>query len=332
MAVDFNPFATPEGLPTYSPTETESMSYLDAHDRPYLGDIYSSNADYKLDDYLNTDYVDRSMSSMEFPESATAVTAPSMFAPKHHSVFGTSNVQDAFRRSSAPNGTGVNPFGTISPSSYQAPLPTLPEYQTYNNSFFNDDFTRDDDSPTPSLCGDSCQLEDIERSSNDTSRRSSIKRQSPEEPEETPTKVLRKRGRPRLDRGASDPANSTSGASPPVSRSRPSRRLPHNQVERKYREGLNAELERLRRAVPTLPQRDTGELTGPPKPSKATVLASAIDYIKYMEGERERLAEENERLRGMRGVSSRGVNSNKLRNYGWKPNRSNTNSMSMAAN
>src|SRR5439155_14700855 len=114
----------------------------------------------KLDDYLNTDYVDRPMSSIESPKSATTVTAPSMFAPKNCSAFSTSNVQDAFRRSSASSGTFVNPFGTISPSSYQAPLPTLTEYQTYNNSFFNNDnFTRDDDSPTPSICGDSCKLE-----------------------------------------------------------------------------------------------------------------------------------------------------------------------------
>src|SRR3712207_8387256 len=43
-------------------------------------------------------------------------------------------------------------------------------------------------------------------------------------------------------------------------------RLPHNQVERKYREGLNAELERLRRAVPTLPQSDEAGAMGQPKP------------------------------------------------------------------
>jgi hypothetical protein len=75
--------------------------------------------------------------------------------------------------------------------------------------------------------------------------------------------------------------------------------MPHNQVERKYREGLNSELERLRRAVPTLLQSVEGEVMGQPKPSKAIVLASAIDYIKKTEKERDMYREEGGRLRGL---------------------------------
>jgi hypothetical protein len=75
--------------------------------------------------------------------------------------------------------------------------------------------------------------------------------------------------------------------------------MPHNQVERKYREGLNSELESLRRAVPTLLQSVEGEVMGQPKPSKAIVLASAIDYIKKTEKERDMYREEGGRLRGL---------------------------------
>jgi len=108
----------------------------------------------------------------------------------------------------------------------------------------------------------------------------------------------------------------------PEDKGKSRRRLPHNQVERKYREGLNSELERLRRAVPTLPQRDSSDLTGPPKPSKATVLASAIDYIKFMEAEHERLAEENERLRGICPVQTNPNRARtKLQNVGWNKGR-----------
>ena len=102
----------------------------------------------------------------------------------------------------------------------------------------------------------------------------------------------RKRGRPRLYRqstGSSDSA-SEKAAYP--------QRLPHNQVERKYREGLNMELERLRRAVPTLPQGDAGAAMGSAKPSKAMVLQAAIEYIKKIEKERDEAVFQVERLRG----------------------------------
>ncbi|KAF2816689.1 uncharacterized protein BDZ99DRAFT_566487 [Mytilinidion resinicola] len=104
-------------------------------------------------------------------------------------------------------------------------------------------------------------------------------------------KRVRTRGRPRVNRIKSDPIAASSNITD-------SQRLPHNQVEHKYREGINAELERLRGTVPTLPQRDSSDLNGPPRPSKATVLANAIDYIQFLEAECGRLTDDNERLRG----------------------------------
>jgi hypothetical protein len=82
------------------------------------------------------------------------------------------------------------------------------------------------------------------------------------------------------------------------------RRLPHNQVERKYRESLNTQLDSLKRVVPSLQQNpracdsaDIEDLPAPSKPSKAVILASATAYIKQMEKERKSLADENQMLR-----------------------------------
>lgn len=82
------------------------------------------------------------------------------------------------------------------------------------------------------------------------------------------------------------------------------RRLPHNQVERKYRESLNTQLESLRKVVPALQQNprvcdgaDIEDLPAPSKPSKAVILASATAYIKQMEKDNKIMQEENELLR-----------------------------------
>jgi hypothetical protein len=82
------------------------------------------------------------------------------------------------------------------------------------------------------------------------------------------------------------------------------RRLPHNQVERKYRESLNTQLESLRRVVPALQQNqrvsdgaDIEDLPAPSKPSKAVILASATAYIKQIEKENKTVQEENQNLR-----------------------------------
>lgn len=101
----------------------------------------------------------------------------------------------------------------------------------------------------------------------------------------------RKRGRPKLNRRASEP-----GSSKNVMK----KRVPHSEVERKYRQMLNAEMERLRVNIPTLPQHHGTSSVGPSKPSKATVLAAAVDYIETLEAETKRLIEENGKLKCVR--------------------------------
>jgi len=73
-------------------------------------------------------------------------------------------------------------------------------------------------------------------------------------------------------------------------------RTPHNQVERKYRDGLNAELDRLRMAIPSTARWESCASPGSSKPSKAMILACAIDYIREVERERDCLAAEVEML------------------------------------
>lgn len=89
------------------------------------------------------------------------------------------------------------------------------------------------------------------------------------------------------------------------------RRQPHNQVERKYRESLNSQLEALRKVIPSLSRSTQSGLaecqngadiedlpaTTNSKPSKAVILASATAHIKQVEKERKRLEDENELLK-----------------------------------
>jgi hypothetical protein len=147
-----------------------------------------------------------------------------------------------------------------------------------------------DCSCTLSLCSDTTEASISPHTS---------KRQSPLpsvgcEKESTPKRPLRKRGRPRLDH---NDETGTSSASLAKQYKQGRSRVPHNQVERKYREGLNSEIEKLRSVVPTLPQSNDSGVIGQPKPSKAIVLAAAVDYIKSTERERDALREEIERIK-----------------------------------
>jgi len=150
--------------------------------------------------------------------------------------------------------------------------------------FGNDSVSSINHSHPPSLCDDT-----------DTPPPTPSTHDTPSSELEEPPK--RKRGRPRLSRDDSDPSYGDPSRS---HKSGVSKRQPHNQVERKYRDGLNAELERLRMAVRTLPHWDSQAMNSPPKPSKATVLASAIDYIHKIEVECDRLQRENEVLKTKR--------------------------------
>ncbi|EMD86846.1 hypothetical protein COCC4DRAFT_32829 [Bipolaris maydis ATCC 48331] len=103
----------------------------------------------------------------------------------------------------------------------------------------------------------------------------------------------RKRGRPRLPPAASKVSVST--VAKKVERPQC---IPHTEVERKYREKLNTELERLRRAVPSLLRADSDNVMGGARISKSAVLAVAIDYIKDLEAQRDSALDEVKRLGG----------------------------------
>ena len=84
--------------------------------------------------------------------------------------------------------------------------------------------------------------------------------------------------------------------SDPAKRGRKRQRIPHTAVERRYRENLNAHLDKLRQAVPTLASRnvpgkgaDRGEGA---KPSKCEILSGAIEHIGSID--RENVALKNE--------------------------------------
>jgi len=177
-------------------------------------------------------------------------------------------------------------------------LPNVPVNLPIETADANDVFARDM-SPTPSLCADG----------DDSSARSppSLKRSfyssssdssngNDEDYDEAPVAKRPKRrpGRPRLERTSSTPSASSSSSSKTQQQ-----RVPHNQVERKYREGLNTQLEQLCRAVPALRQVNDGERG---KPSKATVLVGAIAYIKSIERERDELVSELQRRRMSNGA------------------------------
>jgi hypothetical protein len=152
-----------------------------------------------------------------------------------------------------------------------------------------------DISPTPSLCADgdyfSARLPiSLKRSYSSSSSTASVSPPSPashtsndSDYEEGPAHKRSKRH--------SNPVPQSKRADSPDSAcsKKATERIPHNQVERKYREGLNTQLEKLRRVVPTLCPAEDGEK---PKPSKATILANAIAYIKKLEQERDILAKQ----------------------------------------
>jgi hypothetical protein len=104
-----------------------------------------------------------------------------------------------------------------------------------------------------------------------------------------PKRQMKKRGQPKLD----PIACSVSGA---LAEDQCTTSIPHNMVERKYRQGLNAQLERLRRAVPTLLQSSDRDGIGQPKLSKSMVIAAAIDHIEMVTQERDILQKENNEI------------------------------------
>lgn len=274
--------------PDYSPPQ-EMLSYPDQFGGAYLADSYTTSPEYSLDSFFEQALGPTDMSSA-FPKDQGQYnpTLPATGIPASSTT--PSNRTSSYSTSRHPSDAA--PFGKLEQLSFGFsfdPLSTEP----FERACFSPNTHVS--SRTPSLCGDAPEKASSPASTTLSPR--NLKRESPSSPdsvleESTLKRPQRKRGRPRLDR-----TETISSTSSPSSKSQKTGRLPHNQVERKYREGLNAELERLRRAVPTLPQSDEAGAMGQPKPSKAMVLASAIEYIRRLETERDALKVDNDRLR-----------------------------------
>ncbi|KAJ4400092.1 hypothetical protein N0V91_008973 [Didymella pomorum] len=267
----------------------EMLSYPDQFGSAYLADTYTTSPDYSLDSFFDQALTSGDMSST-FPKDQSQFSPAQLPAGISTSSTDPSNRTGSYSTSRHPSDAA--PFGKLEQLSFGFSFNPRSTEPFETACFFPNTQTP---SRTPSLCGDA-----PEKTSSPTSftlSPPSLKREPPSSPDSaledpTPKRPQRKRGRPRLDR-----TETISSTSSPSSKSQKTGRLPHNQVERKYREGLNAELERLRRAVPTLPQSDEAGAMGQPKPSKAMVLASAIEYIRKLEAENSALKVDNDRLR-----------------------------------
>jgi hypothetical protein len=84
-------------------------------------------------------------------------------------------------------------------------------------------------------------------------------------------------------------ASASTAASP--ARGRPRGRVPHTAVEQRYRANLIDNFTRLRNAVPEIATAQPARSGQPPRPSKAEVLAAAVEYIRQLEEENDMLKE-----------------------------------------
>jgi hypothetical protein len=80
------------------------------------------------------------------------------------------------------------------------------------------------------------------------------------------------------------------------------RRMPHHVVERRYRDNLNERIDALRLSIPSLAEdhmsaSDVEEAVATKLPSKANVIAAALEYIHALEEEKAQLAGEEAALR-----------------------------------
>ncbi|KAI7496688.1 hypothetical protein KC367_g6535 [Hortaea werneckii] len=86
----------------------------------------------------------------------------------------------------------------------------------------------------------------------------------------------------------------------PTTRGRKRQRIPHTAVERRYRENLNAHLDKLRQTVPALAARDGKGCEGTQesvRPSKCEILNGAIEHICALDKENQALKNDMKLLR-----------------------------------
>lgn len=100
-----------------------------------------------------------------------------------------------------------------------------------------------------------------------------------------------------------DPHNQGRRSSVQSSQQSSRTRVPHNLVERRYRDNLNNQIEYLRLTLPSLrdahpppAEAEDAMAMGPRMPSKAVIISTAATYIKDLETERERLLDATKAL------------------------------------
>lgn len=267
--------------PDCSPTG-DAFPYPDHFDEIYGAHTYPTSPDQSLENLFNYDlYFNQPVSSAEVHQFSGF---PLVFLD---STLAASTTPVSLKTPSSPAFNNSDLLGQLE----QFPSGSL--FEPIHDPFDTSVSSVSQHSQTPSLCGDRTQQLQTP-SSPELCSDLNLKHESTDEgvEEPMPKRPKRKGGRARLDRSNLD--------NPPASLKRHRTSGPrHNQVERKYREGLNAELERLRRSVPTLQQSGDGGVMGQLKPSKAMILAGAIDYIKKIELERDMYREETDRLRSL---------------------------------
>jgi hypothetical protein len=135
-----------------------------------------------------------------------------------------------------------------------------------------------------------------------------IKEEDLQDSEETTTVNTRTRKRPNK-RTSSESSSSPDPVPAPATKAAPtktSRRQPHNEIEKKYRESINTHLEALKNSIPAFQSKssdclhgkgDIEDLAAAPKPSKSIILASAVAHIKKVEKEKRQLEQERNLLR-----------------------------------
>jgi hypothetical protein len=278
FSFDFASYAAVAGA-DYSPPTDEVFSYPVAVDETFLNEPYILSPAASIAGFFDCDFSateDGTVSPADLARAGT--TVPHAVATRAISTLPRLPPTPAF---------DSTPFGQLepSPSGFCFDTNVVPQRQIYQTSSINDDDPQQLQLP----------------SSEDPSLHPSLKREPTKEDAASASPATRrppKRGRPRLYQNTTSTSTFTDNSSPSKSQ-----RLPHNQVERKYRENLNAELERLRRAIPTLPQTNAtdGGLFVQPKPSKAMIIAGATEYIQMIERERNEYRAECETLRALLG-------------------------------
>ncbi|CAI9630111.1 unnamed protein product [Alternaria burnsii] len=191
------------------------MPYTNYFDNPYLNE---PAPDYSLNTFFDSDsFFDQALTSVE------GVTDTSKAQETFGSTYSATNIPSRSNEQPMTFAINTRQFQPNEPDSF-SPTSTTSQPSSFSG-----------DAPQP-LISPSLSPH-------------MLKRESPSSPtsaseSSTPKRPTRKRGRPKMDRSSTDNEIMTS---PTTTKYQRSKRLPHNQVERKYREGLNSELERLRR-------------------------------------------------------------------------------------